>query len=69
MDLWWQLHAVFGTVLIKCTWRNQWTWWMNNGIDNIDCKVDKMLNKIWLWTGETQFATTHCCAIRTTIFQ
>jgi hypothetical protein len=48
MDLWWQLHAVFGTVLIKCTWRNQWTWWMNNGIDNIDCKVDKVLNKIWL---------------------
>ena len=21
---------------------------MNNGIDNIDCKMDKMLNKIWL---------------------
>jgi hypothetical protein len=21
---------------------------MNNGIDNIDCKVDKVLNKIWL---------------------
>ena len=21
---------------------------MNNGIDNIDCKVDKMLNKMWL---------------------
>ena len=21
---------------------------MNNGIDNIDCQMDKMLNKIWL---------------------
>ena len=24
---------------------------MNNGIDNIDCKVDKMLNKKWLQDG------------------
>jgi hypothetical protein len=60
MDLWWQLHAVFGTVLNVHEINGLGEWTM---VDNIDCQVGKMLIKIWLQEN----LNSHGCAIRTTI--
>ena len=53
MDLWWQLHAVFGTVLNvhgEINGLGEWTM-----VDNIDCQADKMLIKQNMTSGEPQF--------------
>jgi hypothetical protein len=53
MDLWWQLRAVFGTVLSvheEINGLGEWTM-----LDNIDCQVDKTLIKQNMTSGEPQF--------------
>ena len=40
---------------------------MNNGMDNIDCKVDKMLNKIWL--QEKLNSLQHIAVLSELLFQ
>jgi hypothetical protein len=40
---------------------------MKNGIGNIDCQVDKTLNKIWLQEKLNSLQHIAACAIRTTI--
>jgi hypothetical protein len=38
-------------------------------VDNIDCQLDKMLNKIWLQEKLNSLQHFAACGIRTTIFQ